>query len=71
MKLVENWKSVLQMAWSIKLAVLSAMFGAVELTLPLFQQVVPPKTFAYMSLVTAVMAAVSRVVKQEKTLPPQ
>jgi hypothetical protein len=51
--------------WSIRLALLSAILGALELALPLWQGVVPPKTFAILSTVCAVAAAIARVVQQK------
>lgn len=51
--------------WSVRLAILSAMLGALELSLPLWQGLVPSNVFAALSTITAAAAAVARVVKQE------
>jgi hypothetical protein len=51
--------------WSVRLAVLSATLGALELSLPLWQGLVPANVFATLSTVTAAAAAVARVIKQE------
>ena len=51
--------------WSVRLAILSAMLGALELSLPLWQGIVPGNVFAALSTITAAAAAVARVVKQE------
>jgi hypothetical protein len=51
--------------WSVRLAVLSAALGALELSLPLWQGIVQPNIFATLSTITAALAAVARVVKQE------
>lgn len=51
--------------WSMRFAIAAAVFGALELTLPLWQGVVPHSTFAALSTLCAVCAAVSRVIKQE------
>ncbi len=51
--------------WSVRLAVISAILGALELSLPLWQGVVPPKTFAILSTVCAAAAAIARVVQQK------
>lgn len=51
--------------WSIRLAVLSAALGALELSLPLWQGLVPDNVFASLSTITAASAAVARVIKQE------
>lgn len=64
MKLIENWKAVLQKSWSLWLAVLSAALSAIEVTLPLFTTVVPPNLFASLSMITAIAAAMARVIHQ-------
>lgn len=51
--------------WSVRLAILSAILGALELSLPLWQGIVPPNVFAALSTITAASAAVARVIKQE------
>jgi len=51
--------------WSMRFAILAALFGALELTLPIWQGLVPQSTFAALSTLSAVAAAVSRVIKQE------
>ena len=51
--------------WSVRLAVLSATLGALELSLPLWQGLVPANVFAALSTITAASAAVARVIKQE------
>ena len=51
--------------WSVRLAILSALLGALELSLPLWQGIVPGNVFAALSTITAAAAAVARVVKQE------
>ena len=64
MKLIENapaWHRL----WSMRLAILAALFGALELSLPLWRGVVPESTFAMLSTFSALAAAVSRVIKQE------
>ncbi len=63
MKLIENPKQAHRL-WSMRFAVLAALFGALELSLPLWQGIVPPSVFAALSTVSAALAAVSRVVKQ-------
>jgi hypothetical protein len=51
--------------WSVRLAVLSATLGALELSLPLWHGLVPESVFAALSTITAASAAVARVIKQE------
>ena len=64
MKLIPGCKKWHKM-WSIRLAILAAALGALELTLPLWQGVVPQHVFAALSTITAALAAVARVVQQE------
>ena len=51
--------------WSVRLAILSAALGALELSLPLWQENMPSNVFAMLSTITAAAAAVARVIKQE------
>jgi hypothetical protein len=61
MKLVPLfWKS-----WSFWLMILTSILGAIEVALPLFNGVFPPKTFAIASLITGIAAAVARTIQQK------
>lgn len=51
--------------WSIRLMILSAALGALELVLPVWEGIVPQHTFAILSTVSALGAAIARVIKQE------
>lgn len=64
MKLIER-RSEWHKLWSMRFAILAALFGAIDLTLPIWQGLVPQSTFAALSTFSAVAAAVSRVIKQE------
>jgi len=68
MTLIEGWKAKWHKLWSIRFALLTALFGILEQVLPALTGVVPPHVFAILSIVTAIGSAVSRVV-QQKTLP--
>lgn len=64
MKLIpdaRNWHKF----WSVRLALLSAILGALELSLPLWQGLVTPHMFAALSTLAAVGAAAARVVQQK------
>ena len=39
MKLSSNWKLILRKAWSIRLVVLSAVFSAAQLVIPVYGDV--------------------------------
>ena len=61
MKLVHKW----YLSWSFWLMILTAILGAAEVALPLFNGVFPPKTFAIASLITGIAAAVARTIQQK------
>lgn len=63
MCLIRNAKHWHKM-WSVRLALLSAVFAAIELSLPLFKVVMSDQWFAVASLVTAVGSAIARVFTQ-------
>jgi hypothetical protein len=71
MELITNAKEVLMKAWSIRLALLGALFSAAEVSLPFFAplEIIPPNTMAILALVCSAGAAIARVVAQPKTLP--
>lgn len=52
--------------WSVRLSVLAGILGAVEATLPLWSSTLPTGTFAALSSVVAIAAAIARVIKQER-----
>lgn len=64
MKLIEDAKNVLLHAWSVRLALLAAAFGAAEVALPFFAPFVPPKTMAILAALTSTAAAIARIVAQ-------
>ena len=64
MRLIHNANQWHQM-WSVRLALMSAVFAAIELSLPLFKVVMSDQWFAIASLVTAVGSAVARVFTQK------
>lgn len=66
MNLIDDAAKVLRRAWSIRLALLSAVFSAAEVALPFFTDFVPPRTMALLAVFTAAGAAVARIVAQPK-----
>ncbi len=64
MKIVfdDNWLLILKRAWSMRLAILSAISAAISAVLPLFDQ--SGSEFAILSTVLAVCAALSRIIVQ-------
>jgi hypothetical protein len=63
---IENAARVLKQAWSIRLALLSAVFSALEFALPFLTDAIPPKTMAILAIFTAVGSAAARLVAQPK-----
>lgn len=69
MNLIDDFSTVLRKAWSIRLALLSAMFAGAEALLPFFPfftDRVPPGILAALSAFIAIGAAISRLVKQPR-----
>lgn len=64
MKISRDWRYILNRAWSVRLMILSAVLGAVEVALPLWSEVAPKNWFATLSMLVAVLAAVVRVLQQ-------
>lgn len=64
MKIRRDWRYIINRAWSIRLMILSAVLGAVEISLPLFNEIAPRNVFAVLSMLVAVSAAVVRVLNQ-------
>lgn len=68
LKLIDDASLVLKRAWSVRLALLSAAFGAMEVALPYFQDFLPPHTMAVLAIVSSAGAAIARIVDQPKTM---
>lgn len=71
MMLVDNWKSVLLKAWTVWLAVVSAVAGLVQAIhadvvalVPVFSQFLDDGQAGVLSMVTAAMIPLARIVKQ-------
>ncbi len=69
MTLIDDAKTVLLKAWSIRLALLSAMLSAAEVALPFFTDLIPPNTMAVLAVLTSAGAAVARLVAQPASIP--
>ena len=62
--LIDNALEVLKKAWSVRLIALSALFSALEVSVPFFTNVIPAGTLAGLALVSALGSAVMRVIYQ-------
>ena len=63
-QLVPQWKRVLRKAWSVKLTLLAALLGGIEIALPLFADSAPRHVFLGPSIVVTVGACIARLVAQ-------
>ena len=66
MKLHSNWKLILQKAWSIRMIILSALFSAAQLVIPVYGDVLPRDAFAILSALACTGAIIARVVTQKE-----
>ncbi len=66
MTLIPDWKRVLRKAWSVRLALLAAALGGVEIALPLFYDAIPRNVFLGLSVLVTMGACVARLVAQPK-----
>lgn len=62
--LTTDWKQILKKAWSVRLVVVSCVFTAAEVIVPMYSDTFPRNTFALLSALTAVGALVARVLMQ-------
>ena len=69
MTLIDNARDVLLKAWSVRLALLSAVLSAAEVALPFFTTFIPPNTMAILAVLTSAGAALARLVAQPESLP--
>lgn len=65
MKLYENWREILNKAWSIRLMIIAGVLTACEIVLPLYADAIPRNLFAALSAVFTMAALVARLVAQK------
>jgi len=68
MTLIDNAREVLLKAWSVRLALLSAVFALLDLAgqmLPFLSAYVPDKAFAAATAACGIAAVLARVTKQQ------
>lgn len=64
MKLVSEAKQWHRL-WSVRLAVIAAVFGALEASLPLWESTLPDGVFAAVSTACGIGVGVARVLRQK------
>ena len=67
MKLLDDWKQIVRKAWSVRLALLAAFLGAVEIAVQFLAATQPTPWFAMASALTSFAAAVARIVAQPQS----
>lgn len=71
MRLISDWKTVLQRAWSIRLLFVAGLLSGVEMTLPYLDFLpIPMGVFASLSFATTVSAFWARLVAQNNMPRP-
>ena len=66
MTMIDDWRVVAKKAWSMRLILACAALSGMETALPMLSGWMPSGVLAGLSFVTAIAAAVSRVVMQEE-----
>jgi len=67
MQLVENWKSVLTKAWSVKFNIAATVFGAAEVIVALVQPAsIPNGVFAGIAATVSIASSVARILAQKE-----
>ena len=64
MKLIPNWRAVLAQAWSVRLAVLSAIVSAASTYWFVFAEAISPVPFFVIGIGLSVLTVLSRIVDQ-------
>lgn len=67
MQLIDNWRAILEKAWSVKFNIAATMFGAAEVVVALVQPAsIPNGVFAGIAAVISIAANVSRLMAQKE-----
>jgi hypothetical protein len=69
--LLPGWRRVLRRAWSIRCAMLAAIFTAAEVVVPLFGDVLPRGLFVLLAFTASIGAALARLVAQPAMHQPK
>lgn len=64
MTLIDEWKTVLHRSWSNRFAALTALLAFLQAVVPAMSDVIPPRAFAVLSGITAILTIVARLVAQ-------
>ncbi|MBB3144951.1 hypothetical protein FHS21_001352 [Phyllobacterium trifolii] len=66
MRLIDDWRSVLRKAWSMRLMLLAGLLSGIEAALPLLDGLlpIPQRLFAVLTLFAVAAAFVARLIAQ-------
>ena len=65
MKMLDDWKTILKKAWSIRLMLIAGILSGIEVVLPLFIDTFPRGVFAILSILFTGAAFVARIMAQK------
>ena len=65
MRLLDDWRTILRKAWSIRFIILAGALTGLEVALPLFGDAMPRGVFAGLSVVASIAALGARVTAQK------
>lgn len=65
MKILDDWKTILKKAWSIRLMLMAGILSGIEVVLPLFIDTFPRGVFAVLSILFTGAAFVARIMAQK------
>ena len=65
MILVQNWKTIVRKAWSVRLIILAGLLSGVEAAMPFIDDQMPRGVFAVASLLVTGAAFVARILAQK------
>jgi hypothetical protein len=66
MELIENWKSILKRAWSLRLLTTAAVLSGAESVIPFANNYLPPRLFAAIMFVIVCLAFLARLLAQKE-----
>ena len=62
--LLDDWRKIARLAWSVRLSIVAAIFTAAEVVVPLFGDVLPRGAFVLLAFAASIGATVARIVAQ-------
>ena len=65
MEILDDWKTILKKAWSIRLMLMAGILSGIEVVLPLFIDTFPRGVFAILSILFTGAAFVARIMAQK------